>query len=89
MQRIQFRRHIFGGTLDETFETLIEVDATIDALVAAIQLILWDWPTLFAAVTRETVSVEPYAFDERIGWYTHIVTIEGRAFGWTDGPVSR
>ena len=32
------------------------------------------------------VLVEPYTFDARIGWKTHIVTIDGNAVGFTDGP---
>lgn len=33
------------------------------------------------------VKVEPYGFDKRIGWDTHIVTVDGRAVGFTNGPV--
>ena len=34
------------------------------------------------------LQVEPYGFDDRIGWDTHIVTIDGNAVGFTNGPVS-
>lgn len=32
------------------------------------------------------VRVEPYTYDARIGWDTHLVTIDGNAVGFTDGP---
>jgi hypothetical protein len=32
------------------------------------------------------VRIEPYGYDKRIGWNTHIVLHEGRAVGFTDGP---
>lgn len=28
-------------------------------------------------ITDATVRVEPYGFDKRIGWDTHLVTVEG------------
>ena len=34
------------------------------------------------------ITIESYGFDERIGWNTHIVSLEGYGvFGFTDGPV--
>lgn len=33
------------------------------------------------------ISVKPYGFDSRIGWDTHMVTIDGNAVGFTDGPL--
>jgi hypothetical protein len=33
------------------------------------------------------VSVSPYTWDERIKWDTHIVTLDGNAVGFTNGPV--
>ncbi len=33
--------------------------------------------------------VEPYGFDERINWQTHIVTLTGYGvLGYTDSPVA-
>lgn len=34
------------------------------------------------------IEVNPYCFDDRIGWDTHLVTVDGKAVGMTDGPVS-
>lgn len=33
------------------------------------------------------VRVEPYCYDDRIEWDTYIVTLDGRATGFTDGPL--
>ena len=37
----------------------------------------------------EDVKVEHYGYDDRIGWDTYILTINGNAVGFTDGDVSR
>jgi len=37
-------------------------------------------------VNKDTVHIKPYIYDERIGWDTHIVTLEGYGpLGFTDG----
>ena len=33
------------------------------------------------------IEVKPYGFDDRINWNTHIVTIDGKAIGFTNEPV--
>lgn len=39
-------------------------------------------------VPDEALHVEPYRFDERIGWDTYLVTIDGYGvWGMTDGPA--
>ena len=35
------------------------------------------------------LKVEPYLFDKRIGWDTYIVTLDGNAIGFTNGPLTR
>ena len=39
--------------------------------------------------TLSTTVVEPYGFDDRIGWDTHIVLVKGQAWGFTDGPLDK
>ncbi len=40
-------------------------------------------------ITLDTVHVEPYGFDDRIGWETHIVILEGVGpLGFTDRMVT-
>lgn len=35
------------------------------------------------------VTVEPYGWDNRIGWDTHIVCLNGNACGFTNGNLDR
>lgn len=40
-------------------------------------------------VSKHTVEIKPYTYDERIGWNTYMVTLkEYGVFGFTDGPVA-
>lgn len=34
------------------------------------------------------MKIEPYGFDERIGWDTHLITVAGKAALFSDGPLS-
>ena len=36
----------------------------------------------------EAIAVEKYSYDARILWDTHIVTVNGCAVGFTDGPAA-
>lgn len=38
--------------------------------------------------TNENVKIEHYGQDDRIDWDTYLVTIDGKAALFTDGPVS-
>lgn len=39
-------------------------------------------------IEADRVHVEPYVFDERIGWDTHLILIDGYgAWGMADGPI--
>lgn len=33
------------------------------------------------------IEVVPYGFDDRTGWDTHIVKVDGVPVGFTDGPL--
>ena len=35
----------------------------------------------------EEITIEPYAFDTRVGWDTHAVKADGKIVGFTDGPI--
>ncbi len=40
------------------------------------------------AVRWEQVHVEPYVYDDRIGWNTHLITIDGHGvWGMANGPI--
>lgn len=74
-------------TLDESMETVEEIDPTMEAIASFINRKYAGWlGDLPFPVKR--IKVIPYTFDTRIGWDTHIVVIEDfGVFGFTDGPV--
>lgn len=38
-------------------------------------------------VNPATVEVKEYGYDARIDWHTWLVTVNGQAAGYTDGPL--
>lgn len=79
---MKFREH--RGLLDDSMATCIEV---IDraALVWRCQEILGPYGFV---VTPEKLHIEPYSYDKRINWDTHIVTLDGYGvIGFTNGPL--
>lgn len=79
---MKFREH--RGDLAESMETVVELPDHA-ALLEHIRKLAEPWPT-FPSVTAETVHIEPCGRDERIGWNTHIVTLDGYGvLGFTDG----
>jgi hypothetical protein len=41
----------------------------------------------FLEPTIQNVTIKPYGRDERIGWDTYLVCIDGKAALFTDGPM--
>ena len=41
----------------------------------------------FWGPTEKNVEVKPYCYDDRIDWFTYLVTIDGKAALFTDGPI--
>jgi hypothetical protein len=81
---MKFREHR-GGIVDSMM-TEVEIEPTRDALLA----VLSDkrWLGIREVLKRESLRVEPYIYDERIDWDTHIVSVDGYGVvGFTDGPV--
>lgn len=62
--------------------------ASFSELVKLIRSGCCDWPEKDKP-TEENTRVERYGsgIDHRIGWNTHIVTVAGAAWGFTDGPL--
>lgn len=79
-----YRSH--RGGLHDSMETVRPVKG-FDDLVAVLRQEREGWPDQ-SVVTSGSVLVKPYGFDERIGWDTHVVTVAGRAVGFTNGPLS-
>ncbi len=71
--KIKFREH--RGTLAEAMETVVELEPTLAAVA------------LHLKVKPKQVQVKKYTYDDRIGWDTYIVTVDGDAVGFTNGPV--
>lgn len=69
----KFRHH--RGSLSASMETVVEV-AGIAELVGALHAAGWE---------PGKIEIMPYGFDDRIGWDTYIVTVDGAAAGFTDG----
>jgi hypothetical protein len=68
--------------------TMVEV-ADHAALLDHIRTLAEPWPT-FPPMTSETVHIKPYGRDERTGWDTYIVTLDGYGvLGFTDGREDR
>lgn len=81
---MKFREH--RGSLDASMDTQVEVDNLEE---------LCDYLNDYVSLIDQTIQidqlkVEPYGFDKRIDWNTHIVTVEGYGvFGFTDGAVEK
>ena len=70
-----------GTTIDEAMSRVVEIE---------------DWEDLFRYLKREydfwqptdeNVEIKFYCQDKRIGWNTYLVTIDGKAAVFTNGPV--
>jgi hypothetical protein len=80
---MKLREH--RGSLEDSMATVVEIPATKEALVKEIVKKL---SKFYVNISEESVTVEPYAFDERIGWDSHVVSVKGHGvYGFTDGPL--
>lgn len=74
----KFRWH--RGSLSDSLATTVEVTDRY----ALFLLLEKDW---HEPVSGKAVDIKHYGFDRRIGWDTHLVTINGHVAGMTDGPL--
>ena len=72
MTKFRFHR----GSLADSMATVREVNSLYELITA-----------LNDVCEPGKVLIKPYCYDDRIDWDTHIVTIDGRAVGFTDGPL--
>jgi len=79
---MKYRQH--KGMLADSMETVVELDATIEALVDHINDVYAD---VCPPVSAANTTVADYGYDGRINWNTHIVIGDGHVCGFTDGPV--
>lgn len=64
------------GLLDDSMKTIQKMNSLQDIK-----------DHLFRSFGEGEILVKEYARDDRIGWDTYMVTHNGRAVGFTDGPV--
>ncbi|MES0444990.1 MAG: hypothetical protein ABUJ92_00455 [Desulfobacterales bacterium] len=75
-----FREH--RGLLDDSMETVIKLESFEELEAKAKEITeFYGW--------GDEVKVEPYAYDIRIEWDTHLVTVGGNAIGFTNAMVDK
>ncbi|UXN70914.1 hypothetical protein N8A98_06925 [Devosia neptuniae] len=80
---MKFRWH--RGSLADSMDTVVEFNGTKEALTVLLKADALPW---FPPLDIHDVLVEPYTVDDRIGWDTYLVTVDGKAVGFTDGAVA-
>lgn len=81
---MKYRPH--KGSLDESM-SMVQEFSGINELLSIIKHEL-DTFDHKLTISESSVKIEPYTPDERIGWNTHIVTLDGYGvIGFTDGEV--
>jgi hypothetical protein len=79
---MKFREH--RGSLAASMATVVALDGTRADLARHLRRIL----DPFFCFTDDDITVKPYAFDLRVGWDTHIVTVRGYGVaGFSDGDL--
>ena len=77
----QFRKH--RGGLEESLQTAFSVCSRQD-IVDAYNT---DFKKLAPQATVKNLTTKYQGYDDRIGWDTHMIRINGRPYGFTDGPI--
>jgi hypothetical protein len=71
--------------LDDAMATCKEIEPTMKAVINEVLSSL----PVFLHIKPEDIHVEPYGYDKRIGWDTHVVVVDGYGvYGFTDGMPS-
>lgn len=63
------------GLLADALAELVELEPTRESLAKHL------------SVAPASLNVYKYAYDNRIGWDTHVVCVYGQAVGFSDGPL--
>ena len=79
----KFRQH--RNSLTESMSTTIMIEPTVDAILEIAKKELSQYGF---NCDQSLIHAEPYGYDNRLDWHTHIVTIDGYGvFGFTNGPI--
>lgn len=79
---VLYRPH--RGGLDESMREVVEVN-DFPQLVRHLRRGVVSYYPRDLMPTEENTKLEPYGFDDRIGWHTFLVTVDGKAWGYTNG----
>ena len=75
------------GSLSASMADVVEVN-DLPQLVRHMRREVERWYPKDELPTLENTKLEPYCFDDRIGWDTYLVTVKGKAWGYTNGPLT-
>jgi hypothetical protein len=76
------------GLLEDSMAEVVEI-VDFAHLVRHMRREVERWYPTDKLPTEDNTRVEPYGFDHRIGWDTHLVTVNGNAWGYTNGSCER
>jgi hypothetical protein len=79
---VLYRPH--RGSLADSMREVVEVN-DFPQLVRHMRREVESWYPEDQLPTEESTKLEPYGFDRRIGWETFLVTVDGQAWGYTNG----
>ena len=80
----RYRPH--RSLLADSMRKVIEVN-DLAQLVRHMRREVASWYPKDELPTEDNTKIEPYGRDDRIGWDTYIVLVDGKAWGFTDGPL--
>jgi hypothetical protein len=72
--------------LADSMETVQDIVPTVEDIATYLRV---QWGGLGYGVHADRITVEPYCYDERINWNTHLVCLDGKAVAFTDGPIRK
>lgn len=75
------------GGFAESMAEVVECEPNLFSLETAIAKTL-PLPQVFGPLRNFSFKVTPYCYDDRNGWNTYVVTVDGQAVGFTDGPCT-
>ena len=90
MRKIKFR-HV-RGSLYDSMQTVVELEATKSSLFNYLSKFLSDnflskCTSTEHTFTKDSIELEYECKDERNGWDTYLISVNGCAVGYTDGIV--
>ena len=68
------------GSLADSLKTVVDIKSKEDLYA----LLKEAYGGIFSI---DNIAIKPHGYDNRIGWNTHIVTINNNAIGYTDGML--